>query len=732
MSSKKHYWYLDIVRIIALISVLLYHLNILKGGYLAVCIFFVLTAYLSVISAKNKEQFSYKEYYKNQFKRLYIPLILVVFISIAVISLIPLINYLNLKPETTSAILGYNNFWQLHANLDYFTRHIDSPFMHLWYISILIQFDILFPLIYSLLIKIGDKFNKKIPIIILSTLTFISSVYFVISYYTNNIMYTYYNTLSRAFSLLFGLTLGFIHIYYKPLLSSKLKDKTSKIVFYIYIVILIFMFIFVDSNSFLMPYSMILVTLITLRLIDYSTLYEVPKFDKLIKFLTSISYEIYLVQYPIIFIFQSININIYYSIPLIILISFLIHFSLSIKEKQFKVLKYILLTLISLISVFGFYNYIISKDYTDEMKKLEEELKLNQEMIEKKNEEYELNKSKEEADWLNQLVDLENGENKLKEVVTNLNVVGVGDSVMLGAVKKLYETFPNGYFDAKISRTAWVVGDILKGLKNNNMLNEVIILNLGANGDCDMACKRDIIKICDDRKIFWINTTNYPNINERLNDLAKEYDNLYIIDWNNISKNHKEYFIADGIHLTDKGKEVYANTIYDEIYKVYLDEYNKKKQEIISNHENELNNKITFFGNDILVNSFNYLKEPFKNARFIINDKLDIDTVKEKIKEDKSLTKRIVFAFDSKFRVTKDDYLELINMCGDREIYILYVNKDSDFLLNFNYENVTIINFYEQIKIYDDFLMADRVHLTESGNKALSNLLNGVLNRTLQ
>ena len=71
-------------------------------------------------------------------------------------------------------------------------------------------------------------------------------------------------------------------------------------------------------------------------------------------------------------------------------------------------------------------------------------------------------------------------------------------------------------------------------------------------------------------------------------------------------------------------------------------------------------------------------------------------------------------------------------MCGDREIYILYVNKDSDFLLNFNYENVTIINFYEQIKIYDDFLMADRVHLTESGNKALSNLLNGVLNRTLQ
>ena len=36
---KKYYKNIDIIRLLACIAVLLYHLNILKGGYLAVCTF---------------------------------------------------------------------------------------------------------------------------------------------------------------------------------------------------------------------------------------------------------------------------------------------------------------------------------------------------------------------------------------------------------------------------------------------------------------------------------------------------------------------------------------------------------------------------------------------------------------------------------------------------------------------------------------------------------------------
>ena len=109
MGSKKYYKKLDLIRFISCISVLLYHLNIIKGGYLAVCTFFVLTGYLSCFSLFKKEKISILEYYKNRFLHIYLPLVLVVFISIAVISFIPSINWLNLKPETTSVLLSYNN-----------------------------------------------------------------------------------------------------------------------------------------------------------------------------------------------------------------------------------------------------------------------------------------------------------------------------------------------------------------------------------------------------------------------------------------------------------------------------------------------------------------------------------------------------------------------------------------------------------------------------------------------
>ena len=58
MKEKVYYKKLDIIRVISCIAIFLYHLNILKGGFLAVCTFFVLSGYLSCKSAFSKEKFS--------------------------------------------------------------------------------------------------------------------------------------------------------------------------------------------------------------------------------------------------------------------------------------------------------------------------------------------------------------------------------------------------------------------------------------------------------------------------------------------------------------------------------------------------------------------------------------------------------------------------------------------------------------------------------------------------
>ena len=737
MKEKKYFKNIDFVRFFACIMILLYHFDILKGGYLAVCTFFVLSGYFSCISLFNKEKVSLKEYYSNKILRLYLPLIVVVFISISCTSLFNK-TWLNLKPESTSIILGYNNYWQLSSSMDYFSSHINSPFIHLWYIAILLQFDLIFPYIFMLLKKVGDKFNKIIPCILIFILAVGSTIYFYISGINNNLMITYYSTPTRIFSLLFGVLIGFIYHYYGNLIPRKIKDSIfNRIIFYIYIVILLGLFIFIDSSNRLFLVSMILVTLISTRIIDYGTLNtsnNLSVFDKIIKLLSSISYEIYLIQYPIIYLLQTLNINIYlkYSImtSLIVLISYLLHFYFDKNNNKYKVIKCLDALIILSLTLYGIYIYYISKDYTKEMNELKEQLNNNQELISNSKETYLLNKKKEDEDWNKVLEELDNNENNLESIVTNLSIVGIGDSVLLGAVPNLYSTFPNGYFDGKVSRTAWDVNDILIELKNNDMLGNPIIFNLGTNGDCSYQCKLNILNTCGDRDIFWINTVNYTDVNERLVNLSKEYSNLHIIDWYSISKGHSEYFAYDGIHLTSVGRKIYTKSIYDSIYNLYLEKYQKEKENIINKHNDDINKKISFYGNDLLTNAFDSIKNDFTDSSFTTFDSISFKELKKNIENDiknKSINHNIVFLFDNSFKLTTKEYNEIIKLCNSYNIYIVSLNSNinSSNIIN---DNVKVVDFYKEIK-NNNYLMPDNIHLNSNGNKALNNILKEIINK---
>ena len=442
------------------------------------------------------------------------------------------------------------------------------------------------------------------------------------------------------------------------------------------------------------------------------------------------TYEIYLVQYPIIFLFHNIDIAGYLKIIIMILIilllSYIIHFSISFKkENKLKVFRYILFSLLCIISLYGGYKYIIAEDHTKEMKLLEEQLNQNEKMMQQKQIEYENRIRQDEDRFTAMLEDLENNEKKLQEMVTNLPVVGLGDSVMLGALESLYNVFPNGYFDAQISRTAYVANGILEDLSNQNMLGNPIVMNFGANGDCPESYKIEIMKICGDRKVFWLNANNDKDVhvNENLNKFASKYPNLYIIDWNSISSGHPEYFIADGIHLTDAGRNAYAKAIYDSIYKVYLDEYNNKKEQILNDYEQSQKNRITFYGNDILINAFEYLQDDFGDAKFTTNKDFNYKLLKDQITQDienKTLTNKIVFMFDKSTVFSLSEYQDLIELCKGHEIYFLSMDN---LLENKDYENVSVIDFYKEINSSSEYLMVDKIHLTEKGNNRLKEVL---------
>ena len=728
---KKYYNKLDIIRLISCVAVLLYHMNILKGGFLAVCIFFVLSGYLSCISSFKKEKFSILTFYKNRLLHIYLPLVSVVFISILAIGFFKDINWLNLKPESTSVLLGYNNFWQIDANADYFARHISSPFMHFWYIAILLQFELMFPFIFILFKKIGDKLHKIIPCILLSILSIIGTIYFYQMSLKGNITFVYYNTFTRLFSILFGLFIGFIHSYYNHL---SFKNKyISTIIFYLYLILICTMFIFIDSNNKYYALSMIISTLITCRLITYATINISNKqniIDKSINKLSKISYEIYLVQYPIIFIFQYItmknNIKILSIISLILLSSILIHIGLSFKKRK-HIISNIFTILISIgiisISIIGGYKYVSAKDYTKDMKKLEEQLNNNQIIMEEKQKQYEENLKKEKEQYDNMLNDLENSEKNIKEMVGKLPIVGIGDSVMLGALDSLYQRFPNGYFDAKVSRTDWMANGILKDLKSKNMLSDNIIFNLGTNGDCGDECKIEIIKTCENRNLFWITVSNDKDVhvNDRLINLSKKYNNVHIIDWATISKGHFEYFVADGIHLTPQGSKVYAESIYNEIFKIYYKEFEEKKNKILKEHEESEKNKISFIGNEVLLNMYNELEKDYSNAKYYIDKNYTFDAIIEVIKkeiEENNYNHKIVLLIDNSLTLTNEQYNTIIETSKNNYLYIVLFNKNNTL------SNNKIIEFYD-----NKYYMPDKVHLNKQGITELKKLLDDKLQK---
>ena len=607
MKEKKTYYRrLDVIRNISCIMVLLYHLNILKGGFLAVCTFFALSGYLTCMSALKKEKFSIKTYYLNRLRTLYLPLIVVVSITIIVFELLPNITWLNLKQETTSVIFGYNNFWQLNANLDYFTKNVNSPFIHLWYISILMQFELVFPIIFKIFKKLQEKSLNIIPIIITFILTIASTVLFIYMSMTKDIMMVYYNTFARVFSILFGVLIALVYNEYGIRFPKKLKTNNS-FIFLIYIIIFIILSLFVSAESKLFAVFMIITTIISIRLIKYSTIItkQPYKFEKLNKILAKSSYEIYLVQYPIIFFMQGLPINIVLKTILIMMLTFIISCILSIvigfktKIKIFKALK---IALLSLIIIVGAFLLITEKDHTDEMKELEAVLNENANLTEQKNEQFlndentekQKESDKKESNSENtievsisqktqnntegtntkeQTTSISKAkEEQVAEQVKNLPVVGIGDSVLLGAINELYKKFPNGYFDGKVSRSLSAGETILKDLKNQGKLTDTVILALANNGDYSTKKNVQLMEIVGDRQVYWINAVGAddPTFNAKFKEFAKDYPNLHIVEWDVVSKGHKEYFYADGIHTKGEGLKKYAETVYEAVYNDYL------------------------------------------------------------------------------------------------------------------------------------------------------------------
>jgi len=298
---------IDGLRAVAVISVIIYHIDlvlweyqILKGGFIGVDIFFVISGYLitSIILNELKKYgtFSFKHFYERRVRRI-LPVLLVVMLAsfpFAWFYLLP-INFIDYSKSILYSVGFSSNYFFWSSGFSYGDTNTSlKPFLHTWSLSVEEQFYIIFPLILILSFKYLQKYIGFIFI-----LGFFLSLF--IAHFGSKIIpnATFYFITSRGWELLAGSILS----YFELKLGRRSNQKKLNLILpSIGLILILYSIIFFKDEMF-HPSLYTLFPIIGICLIIWFSDNKEPVSrllsSKLFVNIGLISYSLYLWHYPI-------------------------------------------------------------------------------------------------------------------------------------------------------------------------------------------------------------------------------------------------------------------------------------------------------------------------------------------------------------------------------------------------------------------------------------------------
>ena len=580
MAAKRSIQYIpaiDGLRALAVIAVMFYHLGFswIPGGFLGVDLFFVISGYvitrMLLDSIAQSGGLDLRGFYLARLRRLLPALLFMLTTTVIAVGIWAPDTIKRLLVDTPFALTGTINWWLVANEQDYFESIGRPPLLqHTWSLAVEAQFYLVWPLILYFILK---KFGKKhIPVAALSIAAASGIALLLVSVSidaanASKVSHVYFGTDTHSIGLFLGaaLAVSWIPQNFRVEISRKGQNFIDGIGVIGFIGILA-TFLFIDASNPAMykiafPLAGIFGAAIIASIVHPASRFAPVLQNKVLLWIGERSYAIYLWHWVI---FQVTRPTVdlagqawaLYSLRILIVFALadisLRYVELPIRRgviqywikgrkyrtkkernRQTSLLSAATVIVVVIAAIVSVRAIAIANDARTALEK-------------------------------SLTVDTSN------VIPTEKDGLWVtGDSVILGIRSVLEENHPISLVNARIGRQAPELLEVLIQ-DQPQALDSPIIFNLGNNNVLSREQVEQIFEAVKGQPQIIVVNTAVPRPwrdgnNQIIREVAANYPQADVIDWNELSNGRPEYFAPDGVHLVPAGVNAYVGAILEKL-----------------------------------------------------------------------------------------------------------------------------------------------------------------------
>ncbi|UQE74712.1 acyltransferase family protein [Gordonia sp. PP30] len=587
---------LDGLRGIAVLSVVVYHLfgTVLRGGYLGVDVFFVLSGFL-ITSLLVREfgaggEISLSHFWLRRVRRIVPAAVTVLVVSTAIAGLIGGDVAVQLWPQFTSSMFFVNNWVQIAQSQSYFADTTPRIFMHYWSLAIEEQFYVVWPLLFVALMWLRRRRPVRRRLLfaaVAATVLAFASVALMAWLYQPDAdpSRVYFGSETHAFGLLSGVVLALLVT--SPASNAtdswprKLPRRTAQIIGWTlgplaFAGLIALMFVLPDTAPITYRGGLFAACVLAAAVV-YNAVREtgpVPRLLRLpaLRWLGERSFSLYLWHWPVMVFVKHWLMGPHSETPLwvagtIAAVISLVASELSYRwiETPFRRLGFrgvltalgsnahrarpAVVAVVTTVAVL-----LAGSALGTSPAKSQLELQLDH-LAEQQKE------AQRQADE-----QAKHPQPPATGLPAGTDVTAVGDSVMLAASASLRKKFPGIYIDAEVSRHYTGGEVVLQDLASSDKIRDYVVLGFGTNGQAFPGQLDRILRMLGpDRKVVLVvpygPVEGIPQAARQVIAYAPTRKNVFLAPWCSAAAAHPDLLGPDDVHPFGAGTDLYTDAV---------------------------------------------------------------------------------------------------------------------------------------------------------------------------